>query len=74
MRFNLERSTDFGTLAAARREALGLTQAQLAAQAGVTRDWLARFETGAPNVTLSRVMRVYRALELEILAQGDGPI
>lgn len=74
VRFSIERTVDFGTLAATRREALGLTQAQLAERADVTRDWLARFETGAPNVTLIRVMRVYRALELEIVVQGDGPI
>lgn len=74
MKFNIDRTADFGALAAARREAFGLTQVQLAERADVTRDWLARFETGAPNVTLIRVMRVYRALEMEIVVQGDGQI
>jgi HTH-type transcriptional regulator/antitoxin HipB len=73
MDHQMRRSVDFGVLAASRREALGLTQSQLAERAGVTRDWIARFETGAPNVTLSRVMRVYRVLGLNVAAQGDDP-
>lgn len=66
----LRNTTDFGAVAAAQRERLGLTQAQLADRAHVTRDWLVRFETGAPNVTISRVMRVYRVLGLDLMVQG----
>lgn len=58
--------TDFGVRAAERREQLGLTQQQLADRALVTRDWIARFETGRQNVTLIRVLDVYRALGLAI--------
>ncbi|MDA4894385.1 MULTISPECIES: helix-turn-helix domain-containing protein [Microbacterium] len=74
MKAEVQRTIDFGIVAAARREALGLSQRELAERAGVTRDWLARFETGAPNVTVARMMRVYRELELELIVQGDGPI
>lgn len=65
-------SRDFGARAAERREELGLSQAQLADRAHVTRDWLARFETGRQNVTLMRVLDVYRALGLTVESHEEG--
>jgi len=67
----LRSAADFGAHAAERREQLGLTQSQLAERAGVTRDWIARFETGARNATLFRVLLVYRALGLRLDARPE---
>lgn len=72
MEVRLVNTTDLGAVAAERRVVLGLTQSALADQAGVTRDWLARFETGAPNVTVARVMRVYRVLGLDLVVQSEA--
>ena len=58
------RSADVGALVADTREQRGLTQQQLADLAGVTRDWLNRFERGAHTATLHRVFWVLDALGL----------
>lgn len=44
-----------------RREA-GLTQAALAAKAGVSTRWLAAFEAGKTSVDLTNAYNVYKAL------------
>ncbi len=59
-------ASDFGAIVAERREALGLTQAELASRAGVVREWLVRLENGAATVTVHRLLRVLRALQLDI--------
>jgi len=64
--------TDFGALVAERRETLKLTQSELAQRAGVTREWVARLENGAPAVTVNRLMRVLRELGLDVfVSAGD---
>ncbi|KZE39712.1 helix-turn-helix domain-containing protein, partial [Escherichia coli] len=65
------RPADLGALVAERREQRGLSQEQLAKNAGVTRDWLARFEGGKPSVTLHRVFWVLEALGLTLEAHDD---
>ena len=66
---------DFGASARERRESLGWSQKVLAERAGVTREWVVRFETGKVSVSLNRVFDVLTALgltiELEETAQ-DG--
>jgi len=59
-------ASDFGALVAERRESLGWSQSQLAERADVTRDWVARLEGGSPAATVYRLLRVLRALELEV--------
>lgn len=59
-------ASDFGALVAERREALGLTQSELAKRAGVVREWLVRLENGAPTVTVHRLLRVLRELGLQV--------
>jgi len=61
---HVTRPADLGALVADRREQRGLTQQELADRAGVTRDWLNRFERGRPAVTLHRVFWVLEALGL----------
>lgn len=59
-------AAEFGALVGERREALGLSQAELAGRAGVTREWVVRLEGGATAVTLFRLMRVLRELGLVV--------
>lgn len=65
-------ASDFGALVAERREALGLTQRELASRADVTREWIVRLEQGAPTVTVHRLMRVLRELGLEVSVGEDA--
>jgi y4mF family transcriptional regulator len=53
------------------RRNLGLTQAELAERAGVSRKWLVEFEQGKPEAQLWMVIDVLNALgyELEIEKQ-----
>ncbi|BDZ39866.1 helix-turn-helix domain-containing protein [Microbacterium suwonense] len=72
MDVRLVNTTDLGAVAAEQRIKIGLTQSELAQRADVTRDWLARFETGSPNVTIARVMRVYRVLGLDLVVRDEA--
>ena len=55
-----------------RRQALGLSQAELASMAGVSRDWMNYFEGGKPTVELAHVLRVLDALGLHLeLDEGE---
>jgi HTH-type transcriptional regulator / antitoxin HipB len=55
-----------------RRRALGLSQAELAARAGVSRHWLTTFEGGKPTVELAHVLRVLDALDIHLELADDG--
>ncbi len=56
------------------RKLRGLTQAQLADRAGVSRDTLTRLESGAGGVGLETLLRVLRALGLlDTLAKAFDP-
>ena len=58
-----------------RRQELGLSQAQLAARAHVSRAWVNAFESGKPAAELRLVLAVMDALglELQIGDREDGP-
>lgn len=49
-----------------RRQALGLSQAAVAARIGTSRQWLVAFEGGQSNVELAPVLRALRLLGLRI--------
>lgn len=53
-----------GLAAALKRKALGLTQAEVAAQVGLTRASLANIETGRQKVMLHQVYSLVSALKL----------
>jgi transcriptional regulator with XRE-family HTH domain len=53
---------DFGRAIGELRRAQGLTQEDLARQSGITRDWLARLETGHTNRVLEHLLRLLRRL------------
>jgi y4mF family transcriptional regulator len=57
-----------------RRRDLGLTQAELATRAGVSRKWVYEFEAGKPAAELRLIMRVLDALgfTLELGYQDDA--
>ncbi len=53
---------DFGRAIAEIRRQRHLTQEQLAAQGGLSRDWLAKLETGRSAIVLDHLMRLLRRL------------
>lgn len=55
------------------RHIRGLTQAQLAQRAGVSRAWLASVEGGKPRVDISLILRTLAALDIHLAAKVDGP-
>jgi y4mF family transcriptional regulator len=57
---------DLASAAAGRRIELGLTQAELAARAGVSRDWVNSFERGKRTVELALVLRLLDTLGIGI--------
>ncbi len=62
---------EFGQAIRARRRALGWTQTQLAAAAGVGRRWIIDLEAGKVTASLGLVMRTLAALSLEVAL---GPV
>lgn len=56
----------FGGAVRAERKRRDWTQAVLAERSGVSRAWLARFETGHPAASLEQVFRVLAALDLDL--------
>lgn len=63
---------DLGAAVIERRLQLQLTQAQLAEQAGVTREWLNRLERGSTGASLGKVLHVLTAAGL-VLEVTDAP-
>lgn len=53
-----------GAALRAARKQRGLSQEALAERAGVSRAWLARFETGHPASSIAPIFRVLRFLDL----------
>ena len=60
----INNSTELGAAVRAARKSRGLTQVELAVQAGVARAWLAKFEAGHPTASIEQVFRTLRALGL----------
>ncbi len=57
---------DFAAAVRGRRRDVGLSQAELAAHAGVSRKWIYEFEAGKPNAELGLLLRVMDALSLRL--------
>jgi HTH-type transcriptional regulator / antitoxin HipB len=62
-----------GALVREERRRAGLTQAQLAELAHVSRGWLIQLENGHPNAEPLSVLPVLRALDLELVARPTRP-
>lgn len=64
---------DIAVAARGRRQELGLSQAELARRAGVSRKWISEFETGKPTAELGLVLRVLDELGFQLDLRGDSP-
>lgn len=66
---------DISTSIRGRRADLGLSQAELAGRAGVSRKWVYEFEAGKSTAELGLLLRVLDALELdlELDVRGGAP-
>ena len=62
---------DLGAQARSARRAQGLTQADLARQLGVSREWVVRFESGHPRLEAQKVLDALSVLGL-VLHVGAG--
>ena len=63
---------DLGAAIKDRRKQLGLGQAELAARAGVSRQWLIQVEGGKPGVAIGLVLRLLNTLGLRLTMDGRG--
>lgn len=61
-----------GALIRARRKELDLTQGDVAAAAGVSRQWVSEVEGGKATAELGRVLAVLDALDLDLRAVPRG--
>ncbi|HUW88078.1 MAG TPA: helix-turn-helix domain-containing protein [Candidatus Paceibacterota bacterium] len=57
----------------ARRHELGLTQTELANQAGVSRKWISTFEKGSSRAELELVLRLIDTLGLDLVIVDRTP-
>jgi len=57
---------DIGAIIRARRRALGLDQAALAREVGVSRLWINQIEHGKPGANLGLVLRTLAAVGVEL--------
>jgi y4mF family transcriptional regulator len=62
---------DLAATVRGRRRDLGLSQAELAARAGVSRKWIYQFEGGKPTAELRLILRVLDALGLVLDVSYD---
>ncbi|HHU94900.1 MAG TPA: helix-turn-helix transcriptional regulator [Alcaligenaceae bacterium] len=64
---------DFAVLVRSRRRELKLSQAQLAEQIGVSRQWVIDIEKGKPRAELALVLSVLEALGIQLQTKV-GPV
>jgi HTH-type transcriptional regulator/antitoxin HipB len=57
---------DLGAAVRGRRTSLGLSQAEVARRAGVSRPWLSNIEAGKPSAEFGRILRLLDALDLSV--------
>ncbi len=63
---------DLAAAVRGRRTDLGMSQADLAKRAGVSRKWVYEFEAGKPTAELGLLLRLLDVLDLNLdLAPGD---
>ncbi len=64
---------DIANAARGRRIERGLSQAEAARLAGVSRKWLVEFEAGKPTAQLLQVLRLLDALDLTLTVGRGSP-
>lgn len=62
----LSNTADFAHLVRSRRLELGLSQALLASQIGVSRQWIIDIEKGKPRAELALALAVLEALDIQL--------
>lgn len=62
----ISNSNDLAVLVRQRRRELGLSQAQLAAKVGVSRQWVIDIEKGKPRAELELALALLQALGIEL--------
>jgi len=65
--------SDLGRAIAGLRAERGLTQADLASQAGMSRVYLARLESGADQLVLERALRALRRMGATVTVTAGSP-
>lgn len=68
---NVVNARDAGAVLRTARLAKGWTQSDLAAMLGVTRQWVASVETGAPTARLGLVIDALRCVDVQLVALPD---
>lgn len=63
--------TSLGALVKSARAEQGLTQTGLAAKAGVSRAWIARFESGHRGAEFEQILRTLNALDIALVARPN---
>lgn len=63
---------DIASTVRGRRLDRGLSQAEVAAAAGVSRKWVSEFERGKPGAELSAVLSVLAALDIDLEVNTPG--
>ncbi len=63
---------DLAAAVRGRRSSLGLSQADLAKRAGVSRPWLSNVEAGKPTTEFGRIIRLLDALGLSLRLDVSG--
>jgi HTH-type transcriptional regulator / antitoxin HipB len=63
---------DLAVAVRGRRSSLGLSQADLAKRAGVSRPWLSNVEAGKPTAEFGRIIRLLDALGLSLSLGETG--
>jgi len=71
MKALLRTSADIGTVIRARREAMGLNQAELARLASVGRQWLIQMEKGKPTAQIDPILKTFEALNLKLMVLNE---
>ncbi len=69
---NITSARDLGAAVRGRRISLGLSQAELARQAGVSRPWLSNVEAGKPTAEFGRILRLIDALGTRLHLEVGG--
>ena len=71
---NIRTSASFGQAVRSRRRSLGLSQEQVAAEAGVGRRFVVELERGKPGASLELALRVASrlGLDLEMVPREHG--
>ncbi len=69
--WTIRSAEDLGRAVAELRRARGKTQAQVAAEGGISRDWLAKLETGRSSAILDHLLRLLRRMGATVTVTWD---